>query len=51
MYDNCQDCMEDAPYHFCCKKECGEHEFCRGCNVKSRGNHCPNEMKGAEDGN
>lgn len=28
----CSDCMKDAPYIFCCKRECGEHEFCRGCN-------------------
>lgn len=27
----CKKCMEGAPYNFCCKYECGEHEFCRGC--------------------
>lgn len=45
MYDNCQDCMEDAPYQFCCKIECGEHEFCRDCNAKSRGGQCPNSLE------
>ena len=28
----CDICMKDAPHPYCCKKECGEHEFCRGCN-------------------
>ena len=28
---DCQACMSGAPYDFCCKHECGEHEFCRGC--------------------
>ena len=28
---SCEKCMEDAPYEYCCKFECGEHEFCRGC--------------------
>lgn len=28
----CSDCMQGAPYPFCCHKECGEHEFCKGCN-------------------
>ena len=43
MYDNCQDCTEDAPYHFCCKTECGAQEFCRECEAEPRGDHCPNE--------
>lgn len=27
----CKECMKYAPYEYCCKFECGEHEFCRGC--------------------
>ena len=27
----CEECMKDAPYEYCCKLECGEHEFCRRC--------------------
>lgn len=38
----CCECMSDAPYDFCCKTECGEHEFCRGCKASSRGGECPN---------
>lgn len=29
----CDECIINAPYRFCCKKECGEHEFCKGCNA------------------
>ena len=28
---NCEECMKDAPHDYCCELECGEHEFCRGC--------------------
>ena len=28
---SCEECMKDAPYEYCCKFECGEHEFCREC--------------------
>lgn len=28
----CNECMKDAPYKYCCKLECREHEFCRECN-------------------
>lgn len=28
---SCEECMKDAPYEYCCKLECGEHEFCRRC--------------------
>ena len=28
---SCEECMKDAPSDYCCKLECGEHEFCRGC--------------------
>lgn len=33
-YKNCKECADVNlfPYKFCCIKECGEHEFCRGCN-------------------
>lgn len=27
----CEECMKDAPHDYCCKIECGEHEFCKGC--------------------
>lgn len=29
----CSICAEiyQYPYRFCCLNECGEHEFCRGC--------------------
>lgn len=30
-YKSCDECMKDAPYRFCCRLECCEHEFCRGC--------------------
>lgn len=38
---NCNDCMDGAPYKFCCKLECGEHEFCRNCSYTSKNRHCP----------
>ena len=28
--------MEGAPYNYCCKIECGQHEFCRGCKYTPR---------------
>ena len=31
MIKSCKECMEGAPYNYCCKIECGQHEFCRGC--------------------
>lgn len=27
----CVRCMAGAPYHQCCRLECHQHEFCRGC--------------------
>ena len=30
---DCKECMKNAPYQYCCKDECMEHEFCRGCKV------------------
>lgn len=38
---DCQDCMYDAPFCFCCKQECDEHEFCVGCSAESRKNPIP----------
>ena len=32
--NSCNECMKGSPYRFCCKDECGEHEFCRGCAYK-----------------
>lgn len=40
----CQSCMEGAPYSYCCRLECGEHEFCRGCNISKK--PIPSECKG-----
>ena len=34
--NNCNECMKGSPYRFCCKDECGEHEFCRGCAYRDR---------------
>ena len=35
MNNTCAECMKDAPYHWCCRMECGEHEFCRGCEAEA----------------
>lgn len=31
----CKECATENkfPYIYCCLLECGEHEFCRGCQV------------------
>ena len=39
-YKNCNECMsiapyDKAPYNYCCRLECGQHEFCRYCDVYS----------------
>lgn len=39
----CEECMKGAPFRWCCKIECGEHEFCRGCQYLSRNEVCPHE--------
>lgn len=41
----CKECMYDAPHNYCCKLECGEHEFCKNCKAISRDstNKCPYE--------
>ena len=30
-YGSCGKCMSGAPFRFCCRKECGEHSFCKVC--------------------
>lgn len=35
--EQCKKCMYDAPYPYCCKRDCDQHEFCRGCEAKSKG--------------
>lgn len=37
---NCNDCMNGAPYKFCCKLECREHEFCKNCSYIPKNKHC-----------
>lgn len=37
----CNECMNGAPYKFCCKLECREHEFCRNCSYVSNNKYCP----------
>lgn len=41
----CEECMPDAPYDRYYKCECGEHEFCRGCESENRGVKCPNKER------
>lgn len=36
--ESCENCMKDAPNPYCCKLECGEHEFCRGCVIMDNKN-------------
>lgn len=49
----CEECMKGAPYTFCCKRECGEHEFCRGCTYQNSSEmHCfddPDDSIESED--
>lgn len=40
----CKKCMGDAPYLFCCKIECGEHSFCRGCIYLSDSRYRDNKL-------
>lgn len=35
LINQCKDCMNDAPYNYCCRMECGQHEFCRGCDCEA----------------
>jgi len=48
---NCEECMKGAPYVFCCKRECNEHEFCRNCTYKpeSYEKYCFNKSIGSEN--
>lgn len=48
---DCFDCMFDAPYWYCCRLECGEHEFCRDCKAESAKvtDGCPNKKEKEED--
>lgn len=32
---NCGMCMVAAPYSYCCRAECGEKEYCEGCEYTS----------------
>ena len=43
--NKCKECMDGAPYEYCCKVECDEHEFCRHCEAKCKEivNECPKE--------
>ena len=43
LHMKCDECMHDAPYSYCCKCECGQHEFCSGCIADSKGSTCLNE--------
>lgn len=39
-YNGCKECMKGAPFDFCCRYECREHEFCRGCTfIKTSSNN------------
>lgn len=40
----CEKCMENAPYNFCCKYEYNQHEFCKGCEY-----HVSNYIKLCEE--
>ena len=31
----CKECMSDAPHEYCCKIECREFEFCKGCESRA----------------
>lgn len=35
--DDCCKCARQFgfPYSYCCLEECGEHEFCRNCEVRN----------------
>lgn len=33
--NDCKECMKGAPWRFCCKYECGEHEFCKRCKYRN----------------
>lgn len=35
---NCGICMIAAPERYCCRKECGKHEYCKGCSYEEKRN-------------
>lgn len=35
-YARCERCMEDAPYSWCCKHQCGKLEYCNDCHAECR---------------
>lgn len=48
MIKSCKECMEGAPYDCCCKIECGQHEFCRGCKYTPQ-HKCYHEVSSNDD--
>ena len=36
MAIKCEECMQDAPYKWCCKTVCMEIEVCRNCEAKCK---------------
>lgn len=50
MAIKCEECMQDAPYKWCCKTVCMEIEVCKSCEAKCKEvvNECPKER--TEDG-
>lgn len=36
----CEECMNGSPYKFCCKLECGQHEFCKNCSYTNKNKSC-----------
>ena len=32
----CKNCMNDAPYEWCCKHHCGQYDFCEICEAYCR---------------
>ena len=48
----CKECMQDAPYGWCCKEICMEEEACRSCEAKCKEvvNKCPYDDDDYDDG-
>ena len=34
--DICNNCMQGAPFDYCCKIECGEHYYCENCDFMAK---------------
>ena len=32
----CERCMNDAPYEWCCKHQCGSWDYCKDCEADCR---------------